>query len=213
MSVYTTLAQYGLYGVVGLGGIAVGAGAAHYATKRLLEVESLEPIDDLGDAQGFKLSNPGRRETRLQSLIKAYGARRQKRKAVTDGTVRWHLVDSTFSEAMYVNPERKAGGNVAELDHDGSTYVFPERVMVPAEGEGIPTVVHRKGESEPIDLRSQWDLSIKANTLKEYLTLRVTSSKPDEGLGLGIGDWDSMDVLRYGVMAIVVLFLLLQVFG
>lgn len=139
---------------------------------------------------------------------------RAKKKAAQSGYVRWHLVGDRFSEAKFVKPKQKGAG-VPELEKDGNTYLFPESAMVPSTRDGMYTVFHRVGESDPVSIGPNEklgdDISIKADVLKEYLDMRVTSTNPGGLLGgLGLGDMDSMDIMRYGIIAIVGFFILME---
>jgi hypothetical protein len=106
-----------------------------------------------------------------------YRMQRRRQQKAEDGYVQWYLIDGTFPEPKFVKPKPKGGG-LPELDHDGGTYVFPREAMLASEREGIWTVVHAKGEAEPINLRDPMRESIAADELDEYLSMRVTSSPP-----------------------------------
>lgn len=195
--------------------IALAISAGLYAAGRYHGMTSssddLEVIEGLEGGDGFKMTSYGPGDD--PGLLSIWMREKKKKKALGEGLVRWHLVGSSFSKPMYVKPEREHSGNMPEIEYEGSTYYFPEKVTIPAESEGVPVVVHRKGESDPVNLRDNWDLAVDAGTLNEYLTMTVTSKKPDSGLGLGIGDMDSMDLLRYGLLGIIGLFILLEIAG
>jgi hypothetical protein len=207
------LGEVGLYALLG---VTVLVGSA--VTSRLRGGSSdapshdMEVINGLDKGTGVQFARYGKGEGRSKSLIRAYLRRRKKEKALKKGCVRWHLVGASFSAPMYVKPEAKEGGNVAEIEYEGNTYLFPKEAMVPAEEEGVPTIVHREGEADPINLRDEWDLAIGSNTLKEYLTLRIMNPKPS-GLGSLLGGLDSMDILRYGIIGLVVLFIAMEFLG
>jgi hypothetical protein len=198
-----------------IGGVAVFIGgflAGHAYVSNRKESKDLEVIEELEGAEGFQMTS---HHGSSSGLLGAALRERKKRKALGRGVVRWHVIGSAFEKPRYIKPERKEGGNVPEVELDGETYIFPEEATVPSEEEGVPTIVHRKGEAEPLELRDPWDDSVDARTLAEYLTLRVTSRKPSSGLldGLGLGDMDSMDMFRYGILGIVGLAILWEFLG
>lgn len=199
-------------GAVALAGASFAAGY-YYAGERE-DSKDLELIEGLEGGEGFEMashagaSRPG--------ILSSYLRERKKRSALGKGVVRWHLVGASFESPKYIKPKRKEGGNVPEVEYEGETYVFPEKAAVPSEEEGVPVVVHRVGEAEPISLRDSWEDAIDAGTLAQYLTLRVTSTKPTTGLldGLGLaGGWDAMTVFRYGLLAIIGFAVLAETLG
>lgn len=208
---------YGIPDALVIGPMVAVTAAAFYAGYRYASSADAEPEEDFDDVDGledgydgFEMPSYGPGEK--AGAMSTYLRERKKRSALSKGYVRWHLVGSGFSSPKYVKPEREQGGNVAELEHDDETYYFPEDAMVPSEEEGVPVAVHRRGESDPVNLRDGWDLALDANTLKTYLETRVTSEKPSSG-GLGIGDWDAMRIFRYGLLLIVGLFIALETLG
>ncbi len=188
---------------IGAVAFAVGAGltlsASHYLSRG----------DPIGDAYASQNASVGEVYSRkpapvkggwLSSLKKVYRGRRRK-KALKKGYVRWYLLGDSISEEQLVKPKFKDGGNIPEVEVDGETYLFPEEAMIPSADDGVYVCMHRKGRADPIDLRSDNSYAIGAKTLKEYLTMRVTSSKP--GLGLGLGDLDTKQLMTYGLLAII----------
>lgn len=195
----------------GLALILLGYLAGYFMGFGRKEHQDLKKLDDIEGGEGFEMTAYGPGED--AGFIRTYLRDKKKRAALSKGMVRWHLVGSNFSQAMYVKPERENGGNIPEIEHGDETYVFPEDAAVPSEEEGVPVVVHRVGESEPINLRDSWEDAIDAGTLTQYLTLRVTSQAPSKGLLDGMGDWDSMKIFRYGLLGIVGLALLMETLG
>jgi hypothetical protein len=159
----------------------------------------MQPLEDVEGAEGFSMKAPSSKTGLLDTVARE----RKKKKALGRGMVRWHLIGSSFEEPRYIKPTRTNGGNIPEVEHEGETYIFPEDASVPSEEDGVPVVVHRKGESDPINLRSGWDLAVDSGSLSQYLTLRVTSKRPQSGLLGGLGGYDSMTLFRYGLLAIV----------
>jgi len=191
------------YLVAGAVLIALGFfGGFQYGAEKS-ESKDLQVLDDIEGAKGFEMTT--HREGRKSGAISTILRERKKNKALDQGVVRWHVIGSAFEKPKYVKPERTEGGNIPEIKQDGDTYYFPEEATVPSEEEGVPVIIHRKGESDPLSLRDSWDLAVDAGTLSEYLTLRVTSKQPSAGLmdGLGLGDYDSMTIFRYGILGII----------
>ena len=194
-------------------GALLGAAAGYYAGAKSSTKNHFEELD-LEKGQGFQVQRYTTGESRLKSAMRAYSRRREKDKALRKGFVRWHLVGASFSKPMYVKPEPEGGGNTPELEHDGQTYVFPEEARTPSAEDGVPIVVHREGEADPIDLGGSWDLAMDAKTLQEYLTQRVTSEQPDSsGSALPgfLADMGSVDMMRYAIIGIVLFFIVMQV--
>jgi hypothetical protein len=198
-----------------VGGLALAAlsfiGGFQFAASRQ-DAGAIEVLDDVEGAEGFKMAT---NRNSKGGMVSAALRERKKRKALERGVVRWHLVGSAFEKPRYVKPEREEGGNIPELEHDGQTYYFPNDASVIAEDEGVPVVVHRKGKSDPVNLRSDWDMAVDAKSLTEYLTLRVTSRKPSTGVldALGLGEYDAMTIFRYGVFALALLAIAYEVIG
>jgi len=209
------LSVFGLPPVAVMGVIAVVASVAMYgigywnAMSKQIDV-GLEELD-LESGDGFEMNTGASGDS--TGIIGRHLAEKEKQKALGDGMVRWHVAGSAFSKPMYVKPEKKGGGNLPQVEHEGETYYFPDDAAVPSEEEGVPTVVHRKGESDPVNLRDGWELAVDAGTLSAYLTQMVTADKPKQSLldGLGLAGMDSMDMLRYGLLILVGGFILLQV--
>lgn len=193
----------------------IGATVGVYTTKHYVAADDSVDELDIEGGSGFTITDKARKQDgKLKSFFGAYTGERKRQKALSKGYVRWHLVGSSFEKPKYVDPERKQGGTVPELEYDNETYVFPENASVPSQSEGVPVFVHREGESEPLDLRDSWGEAIDAGALREYLDTRVTSTSPEDSGGLlsGMGfSWDPMDVLRYGILALVVGFVALEV--
>lgn len=196
------------------------AGAGTYAgawwANRANESSFVEELEELDRGSGFRMAaSADSAEGKLSSLAKAYGGNREKARALKKGYIRWHVVGSNFSEPRYVNPEQEGSG-IPELEYNGQTYLFPPDATVPAQEEGVPVMIHRKGEAEPINLEDSWNEAIDAGSLKQYLTERVTSEAPEEtggGMLGSLADMDSMAILRYGIIAMVVVFVALEVLG
>lgn len=124
---------------------------------------------------------------------------KKREKLIGDGYVQWYLIGDAVSQPKFVKPTRKGGG-IPELDHDGETYLFPRKALVPSE-DGMWTCIHREGEADPINIREPVRLSLPADELKEYLDLRVSSSAPGLLDGLGIDTGDLIKIAIAGIIA------------
>jgi hypothetical protein len=194
-------------------GLAAGAGAGLLLVLGYLAYRDADDgTEPIGDG-GFKMAPapvssglPGER------LLRSWLKSRKKRKALEDGMVRWHLVDDSMSREMYVKPKQKEGGSIPEYEHDGEVYLFPREQLIPFEGDGVWTCFHEKGKAEPIPLKEGNPRSVSAHALKEYLTMRVTSSAPSPLSGL-LGDMDAQTLFKYGVLAIAGYAVLMEVTG
>lgn len=132
---------------------------------------------------------PPRMDTRVwRQIWRTRKWLRKREKLIGDGYVQWYLIGDAINHPKYVKPERKGGG-IPELEVNGETYLFPPDAKMPSE-DGMWTFIHREGEADPINIREPAQVSIKADELKEYLDLRVSSSAPGllDGLGLDSGD-------------------------
>lgn len=204
-----------IYVLYGIGGISIAFISAivgwYYAYSRSYE-NDFKIIQNLKHATGFEM--PIYEGKQSPGIIASYLRDRKKSKALDTGVIRWHIIDSTFESPKYIKPQRKEGGNIPEIEYENETYLFPEQAAIYSEEEGIPVIIHRRGESNPINLRDPWDDAIDAGTLAQYLTLRVTSTKPSSGFLDGLsGDYDAMTLFRYGLLAIIAFALLMETLG
>jgi hypothetical protein len=124
---------------------------------------------------------------------------KKRRKYAKNGYVQWYLIGDSYPRPKFIKPERKGGG-IREYEHDDMTYLFPEQAMLPSEREGMWTVVHMEGFSDPININDGLQPAIHADELDEYLDLRVTSTAPGWLDGL---DLEPADLLKYGIIAII----------
>jgi len=141
----------------------------------------------------------------LEEFVRFYRRRQKHRKLARKGYVKWILAGQTYSRPKFVRPQTKGGG-IPEFEYDGTTYLFPRGAAAADEAAGMWTFVHKKGESDPVNLRDPLRTSIPGDTLKEYLTMRVSSDPP--------GWLDSLDVsprkIVIVLMAAIVVFSLLR---
>jgi hypothetical protein len=133
----------------------------------------------------------------LWSLFKHH--KRRKRKA-RKGYIKWFLVGSTWPAPRYVKPEPDDGGQPA-VRVDGQRYLFPQDARTPSVKDGMWTVIHRKGEAEPIDPRANEGNplagKLNAATLDSYARMAVTSTSPSLLAG-----YDKSTLMRYGIFGL-----------
>jgi len=151
----------------------------------------------------------GARFGALGMLWRMYRQRRKERKYADEGYVQWYLVGAGWPEPKYVKPEGEGGG-IPEYEHNDETYLFPTRGRMASRDSGMWTVIHKEGESEPINLRDPTENAIKADELKEYLTKRVTSSPPSFFDNF---DLSADNLIKYSIAAIILFALLSSVLG
>jgi len=164
--------------------------------------ESDSSLPELTEDHETTMMPPSVRESRFGFLGTAFKQRRyekKRKKLANKGYIEWRLIDSQFPRPKFIKPKAKGGG-MLEYEHDGGTYLFPRDAMVPSAQTGMWTIVHKKGQADPINLREPVRHSIEADTLTQYLEKRVTTSPP--GL-LSRLDISPKDVVMYGMMAIV----------
>ncbi len=154
------------------------------------------PSGEPGDV--VELPPPNISDSKL-SIWSIWRHRKKTRKSAKKGYVQWILIDSTYPTPKMVKPE-PGGGGIPEIKHDGERYLFPRDAMLPSKETGMWTVVHKKGEAEPLNLRDPSRNAIKADELQEYLDLRVSSSPPSWFDNL---DLDAADVMKWMMIALV----------
>jgi len=145
----------------------------------------------------------------LGNAIKQYRHNKKRKKIAGKGYVQWYLIDDSWPEPKYVKPKRK-GSAVRELEHDGEIYLFPREAFLSDRRTGAWTVVHRKGELDPIALQEPKKNALDADSAKKWAELTVTSSPP--GL-LEKLDLDTQDLMTYLVFGIIALAVGQQVLG
>lgn len=201
-----------LVGVIGLAAIAFLTAAVMYwryraARSKVLDAElDANRVRDpeVEDGELVSLSPPdlrGHRFGNVGQVLSVWRYLRKRRKLLNKGYVQWYLLDDSFPEPKFVKPKGEGGG-IPELTHDGTHYLFPRDVMLPDERQGLWTVVHRKGEADPVNLRSPNDLSVPTKTLTEYLQQRVSASPPGwlDSLGLSPNE-----MIQYAIALVIVL--------
>lgn len=119
-----------------------------------------------------------------QTLWRMRKAHKKRRKLAKKGYVRWFLIDQTFPEPRFVKPKLTGTGE-PEVRHDGVPYAFPRNAMVADERTGMYTVIHKRGDSEPINLRDPAKEALPADRVEEWLQLQLHKDPPSW--------WDDFD--------------------
>jgi len=145
----------------------------------------------------------------LGNAWKQYKHNKKQKRIAGKGYVQWYLIDDGWPEPKYVKPKREGGG-VREYEHDGEIYLFPREAFLNDKRTGAWTVVHRKGELDPISLQEPGKHALDADAAKEWAELTVTSEPPGFFEDLSI---DSEDAMMYLIMAIVAIAVGQQLFG
>jgi len=142
-----------------------------------------------------KMPQPDLKGSRLGAIGRYYRIHKdwkKRRKLAKKGYVRWFLVDETFPEPKFVKPELKGDG-MPEVRVDGKPYAFPRESMLADERTGMYTVVHKKGDAEPINLRDPAKTAIPVDKLDEWINLQLHKDPPS---------WlDNIDVSPRQIMA------------
>jgi len=123
------------------------------------------------------------------------------------GYVRWYLIDGYWPEPKYVKP-RLDGHGMPIIDHDDTQYLFPRNAMLASEREGMWTVIHKRGEADPINLREPSKNAIPADALDEFMTMNVMTDPPSFWSKF---DVDAQDMVMYAIAGIIVFALINQV--
>lgn len=154
--------------------------------------------------------DPPRMDTggKLRQMWRTRRYLNKREKLIGDGYVQWFLIEDTFPRPKFVKPSRYGAG-IAELEHDGERYLFPDQAMLPSD-DGMWTVVHRKGEADPMNIKEPSELAIPSDRLEEYLNLRVQTTPPG---WLDAMDLDASTIITLGVAAIIGFAILNNVVG
>jgi len=137
------------------------------------------------------------------NVLKEWRHRKKRKRIAGHGYVQWYLIDDGWPRPKYVKPKRKGGG-VREYEHDGEIYLFPREAFLNDSRTGAWTVVHRKGELDPINLQEPGKNALDADAAKEWAELKVTSSPPGLLEKLDIDSKDAMTYLIFGIIALAV---------
>jgi hypothetical protein len=145
----------------------------------------------------------------LGKYYRIHKTHKRRRKLARKGYVRWFLVDETFPEPKFVKPELDGSG-LPEVRQDGVPYTFPRAAMLPDERNGMYTVVHKRGDSEPINLQDPAKEAIPADLVDDWIQLQLHRDPPSW--------WDNIDLDPQTIMAVaigltILIAVLLPVFG
>lgn len=133
---------------------------------------------------------------------------KKRQKLLDEGYVEWYLIDDAFPRPTYVQPTNRDG--VPEVRHDGDRYLFPRAAALPNKATGMWTFVHRRGFSDPLNLRDADEHAIPADVLDEYLSMSVSSSPPSL---FDKFDVDGQTLLYAGIALVLVFGAAYQVMG
>ena len=177
-------------------------------TPQTAETTDQAPEDE-ADPEVVEL-DPPRMDTggKLRQMWRTRRYLKKREKLIGDGYVQWYLIEDTFPRPKFVKPSRYGAG-IAELEHDGERYLFPDQAMLPSD-DGMWTVVHRKGEADPMNIKEPSELAIPSDRLEEYLNLRVQTTPPG---WLDAMDLDASTIITLGVAAIIGFAILNNVVG
>lgn len=163
-------------------------------------------LQEIEDADGPVEIRPPEYNSRLGALGNAwrqYRHNKKRKKVASAGYVQWYLIDDSWPVPKYVKPKRKGGG-IRELEYDGEMYLFPREAFLSDRRTGTWTVVHRKGELDPIALHEPGKNALDADAAKEWAELTVTSSAPGLFDNIDVSKSELMTYLIFGIIAIAI---------
>lgn len=178
----------GIFLVLGLGAAGVLAAVSTDDDGGLPTGVDPQETHDPDEVSLLELPAPELQTARFgwpQKLYRMHRQHKKRRKLANQGYVQWYLIDDTYPTPKFVKPEMKGGG-IAEYELDGERYLFPKDAMVASEQQGLWTIVHKKGEADPVNLRDPTAYAIPADSLENYLDMRVNVDPPSW--------WDSFDL-------------------
>lgn len=149
----------------------VPVGALTYVSYKATKKSDLADIGDQVDLKPPKIKES------IFGPIATWRHERKRRKLAGKGYVQWYLIGSSWPRPKFVKPKDKGGGEF-EVEHNDQTYLFPREAFLPTQDAGLWTVVHQRGDAEPIDLTEPDEFSISAKQLQNYVTSRVTVEPP-----------------------------------
>lgn len=170
------------------------------------DVEAAEPTQNGQHATEPLTVEPPEFNSRLGAIgnaIRQYRHNKAKKKKAASGYVQWYLIDDGWPKPKFIKPKRKGAG-VREYEHDGELYLFPREAFLTDKRTGSWTVVHRKGELDPIALQEPRKNALDADSAKEWAELKVTSSPPGFLEGLDLSSKELMTYLIFGIVALAV---------
>ena len=142
-------------------------------TPEIAETEAENEADpEVVEIEPPRMDNGGR----IKQIWKTRRYLKKREKLLGDGYVQWILIEDTYPRPRFVKPKR-FGAGIPEVEHDGERYLFPDQAMIPSD-DGMWTVVHRKGEADPLNINEPAENAIPADRLEQYLNLRVQTTPP-----------------------------------
>lgn len=144
-----------------------------------------------------------------QKLYRMHRQHKKRRKLANRGYVQWYLIDDTYPTPKFVKPETKGGG-IPEYEYDEERYLFPKDAMVASEQQGLWTIVHKKGEADPVNLRDPTEYAVPADTLENYLDMRVNTEPPS---WLDQFDLEPAEIFKWLLLGLVAFMMLRSVLG
>jgi len=189
---------------VGVLGIAfVGIITFSVATGRESNTEDMVAWEDVPDVVDIEPPDVSTTTFGIMEDFLRYRRYRSKlRKFAQKGYVGWRIVGDSISRLKFVKPSDEGGG-IPELEYGGEIYLFPRDAGVPSERNGMWVYTHREGEPDPVNLRDSLTPSMSSKALKEYLTMRVSSSPPS--LMDGLSFLDSDNLMTYAIAAVILI--------
>jgi hypothetical protein len=115
----------------------------------------------------------------LEKHFRLWRHYRKRRKLLGRGYVQWILIEDGWPTPKFVQPVAEGGG-IPTVEHDGTKYLFPPSAAIPDEQTGLRTIVHKKGEADPVNLEVPNELAIRADVMSEYLTNDLVSEAPKD---------------------------------
>jgi len=163
-------------------------------------------LEEIEAADGPAEIRPPEYNSRLGALgnaWKQYRHNKKRKKVASNGYIQWYLIDDSWPVPKYIKPEREGGG-IREYEYNGEMYLFPREAFLSDRRTGTWTVVHRKGELDPIALHEPGKNALDADAAKEWAELTVTSSAPGWLDSLDVEKSELMTYLIFGIIAIAI---------
>lgn len=103
--------------------------------------------------------------------------KKQQKQLLGKGYVKWLLLEDGWPTPKFVKPV-VTGGGIPQIVYGKEAYLFPQSATVPDVRTGLRTIVHRKGEADPVNLPEPNRLAIGAAELYEYLNKELITKAP-----------------------------------
>lgn len=197
----------GLFLVIGLGAAGLMAAVSSDDDGGLPPDVDVKETYDPDEVSRLELPEPDLQTATWglpQKLYRMHRQIRKRRKLAKHGYVQWYLIDDTYPTPKFVKPEMNGGG-IPEYELDDERYLFPKDAMVASEQQGLWTIVHKKGEADPVNLRDPTEYAIPADVLENWLDMRVNVDPPSWWDSFDIEPADAMKWLFIGLVGFVIL--------